>query len=96
MSLAADGVTCFMCLQVWKNIPDAHVLACAPSNSAADLIAERLIKHVPESQIFRMHAVSRIYKSIPEAIRVSSKKYLSFVLYIGIALVLVTVKKMDK
>ena len=57
--------------QVWKHMPTARVLACAPSNSAADLIALRLLKHVPASQIFRMHAASRALGSIrPDDVKV--------------------------
>ncbi len=50
----------------------ARILACAPSNSAADLIAERLLVRVPVDQIFRMNATGRpVYSIAQDAMRVS-------------------------
>lgn len=47
--------------------PDAKILACAPSNSAADLIALRLA-HNPLStnELFRLNSYARPYKSLAE------------------------------
>ncbi|KAM7305141.1 putative RNA helicase, partial [Ixodes scapularis] len=39
-------------------IPSSHILVLAPSNSASDLLAERLLEHLMPSQIFRMYAAS--------------------------------------
>ncbi|KAH6905384.1 RNA helicase [Coprinopsis sp. MPI-PUGE-AT-0042] len=39
--------------------PSSRILACAPSNSAADLIAERLLTSLTPNEMFRMYAVSR-------------------------------------
>uniref|UniRef100_A0A0P4W405 RNA helicase n=1 Tax=Scylla olivacea TaxID=85551 RepID=A0A0P4W405_SCYOL len=55
--------------QVLKLDPNSRILACTPSNSAADLIAVRLLEHVPSSQIFRMHATSRAISTIPDKLR---------------------------
>ncbi|KIY67632.1 RNA helicase [Cylindrobasidium torrendii FP15055 ss-10] len=44
--------------QVVDRNPNARVLACAPSNSAADLIAERLV-NLGEGNLFRFYAPSR-------------------------------------
>ncbi|XP_056414270.1 helicase MOV-10 [Hyla sarda] len=55
--------------QVVKNIPDSHILACAPSNSASDLICERLMKHIDRRQIYRIMASSRDYRFVPETIK---------------------------
>ena len=44
--------------QVLKTRPDARVLACAPSNSAADVLAERLTD-VGKGKMFRLMAPSR-------------------------------------
>jgi len=52
--------------QINKLNPSSHILATAPSNAAADLLASRLIKHIPPSQLLRLHAPSRITSSIPE------------------------------
>lgn len=46
-------------------MPDARILACAPSNSAADLIALRLGALNPD-ELFRFNAVSRIKNDVPE------------------------------
>ncbi|XP_034979014.1 helicase MOV-10 [Zootoca vivipara] len=55
--------------QVLKRVEGSHVLACAPSNSASDLLCKLLLKHVEERNIYRMNASSRDYRSIPEDIK---------------------------
>ncbi|XP_013408833.1 putative helicase MOV-10 [Lingula anatina] len=55
--------------QVVKCIPSSHILACAPSNSATDLIAHRLLKHLPKKQVLRMHAFSRDWRDLPDDLR---------------------------
>ena len=58
--------------QVLKFISSAHVLACAPSNAAADLLAERLLEHLPnKSSLLRMCAYSRDWISVPSSIKVT-------------------------
>jgi helicase MOV-10 len=54
--------------QLLDHDPEVAILACAPSNSAADLIAERL-KILGPSQLFRLNAASREYKTLPETLR---------------------------
>ncbi|XP_043859479.1 helicase MOV-10 [Dromiciops gliroides] len=54
--------------QVVKHLPDAHVLACAPSNSAADLLCKNLRPHLPNS-IYRLLAPSRDFYFVPEEIK---------------------------
>lgn len=44
--------------QICHIIPSSHILVLAPSNSASDLLAERLLEHLMPSQIFRMYATS--------------------------------------
>lgn len=52
--------------QILHANPDARILACAPSNSAADIIAERLT--VLGSQMFRLNAPSRPLKHMPRTL----------------------------
>lgn len=53
--------------QVLEKNADAHILACAPSNSAADLIAQKLINLGP-LQVFRMNSMSRKFKDLPKTL----------------------------
>ncbi|KAM6295143.1 LOW QUALITY PROTEIN: helicase MOV-10 [Aegotheles albertisi] len=55
--------------QVWTCFKDARVLACAPSNSAADLLCQRLIKDIAPRYIYRLIASSRSYQEVPADIR---------------------------
>lgn len=50
-------------------MPKAHILACAPSNSGADLLCQRLRVHLPRS-IYRLLAPSRDIRMVPEDIKV--------------------------
>jgi helicase MOV-10 len=54
--------------QLLDRDPKVSILACAPSNSAADLIAEKL-KVLGPSQLFRLNAASREVKTLPESLR---------------------------
>lgn len=55
--------------QVVKHLPKAHILACTPSNSGADLLCQRLRVHLPSS-IYRLLAPSRDIRMVPEDIKV--------------------------
>ena len=55
--------------QIWRAQPGSHILATAPSNSAADLLAHRLIGHIPKTEILRYYAPTRSEKEIPEALK---------------------------
>jgi helicase MOV-10 len=52
-------------LQILHAKPEARILACAPSNSAADLIASRLTS-LSKEQLFRFYAPSRARDLIPD------------------------------
>ena len=39
--------------QIWRLKSDSHIVAAAPSNSAADLLAKKLIENIPKTQILR-------------------------------------------
>ncbi|TDL24445.1 P-loop containing nucleoside triphosphate hydrolase protein [Rickenella mellea] len=54
--------------QVLYSNPNARILACAPSNSASDIIAERLTD-LGKSQIFRLIAPSRSPTVVPQAVK---------------------------
>jgi helicase MOV-10 len=51
--------------QVLKSNPNAKILACAPSNSAADLIASRLCA-LNTKELFRFYAPSRFKGDVPD------------------------------
>ncbi|NWV07663.1 SDE3 helicase, partial [Ptilonorhynchus violaceus] len=51
--------------QVWTCFKDARILACAPSNSATDLLCQRLIKDIPPRNVYRLIASSRSYREVP-------------------------------
>ena len=48
----------------------SRILACAPSNSAADLLVERLAPHLKPGRLFRMNATSRDPKTISPTVKV--------------------------
>ena len=55
-------------LQLYKT-QNVKILACAPSNSAADLIALRLLDTVSPTDILRLYAQSRDPKKVPQKIK---------------------------
>lgn len=57
--------------QVWTCFKDARILACAPSNSATDLLCQCLIKDIAPQNIYRLIASSRSYREVPADIMVS-------------------------
>ncbi|EDO45106.1 predicted protein, partial [Nematostella vectensis] len=56
-------------LQVFHRVPSSRVIACAPSNSAADLMAVRLHRSgfIQEGDMIRLNAFQRV-QEIPESI----------------------------
>ncbi|KDQ06711.1 hypothetical protein BOTBODRAFT_39424 [Botryobasidium botryosum FD-172 SS1] len=58
-------------LQILRRSPQARILACAPSNSAADIIAQRLVEfgNFDNSKLFRLVAPSRMRKLVPDDLR---------------------------
>ncbi|NXH37223.1 SDE3 helicase, partial [Myiagra hebetior] len=51
--------------QVWTCFKNARILACAPSNSATDLLCQCLIKDIAPQNIYRLIASSRNYREVP-------------------------------
>ncbi|KAM9859316.1 putative helicase mov-10-B.2 [Aulostomus maculatus] len=52
--------------QVCRANPSAHILACAPSNNACDLLCERLMVHMDPYQVYRVYASSRDKSTVPK------------------------------
>nr|XP_046239070.1 putative helicase mov-10-B.1 isoform X2 [Scatophagus argus] len=52
--------------QVSRAAPSTHILACAPSNSACDLLCERLMVNMDPHQVYRLYASSRDPNSVPK------------------------------
>ncbi|KAI7807754.1 putative helicase mov-10-B.1 [Triplophysa rosa] len=52
--------------QVNKSGDKVHILACAPSNSACDLLCERLLGFVDGHHLYRLYASSRDSSSVPK------------------------------
>ena len=52
---------------IFLNNPEAHILLCASSNTAADLLCQRLIKFVNEAdlKLLRLNAVFRNVTDFP-------------------------------
>lgn len=48
--------------------PDTKILICAPSNTAVDVVVERLTPHVTRSEMLRLVAFSRDKSSVPDEI----------------------------
>lgn len=48
--------------------PDVRILACAPNNSAADLLAQKLT-NLGRQAVFRLNALSRKHDDLPKSLR---------------------------
>lgn len=58
-------------LQVYENIPDSRIIICTPSNSAADLVAQRIIENnlIDVTDMIRLNSYQRREETIPEFIK---------------------------
>uniref|UniRef100_A0A673J831 RNA helicase n=1 Tax=Sinocyclocheilus rhinocerous TaxID=307959 RepID=A0A673J831_9TELE len=58
--------------QVNKSKATTHILACAPSNSACDLLCERLLGYVDGHRLYRLCAPSRDPRTLPQKLKLYS------------------------
>ena len=65
--LASVELTDVLC-QVLQ-LPGTRVVAAAPSNTAADLLAERLLDHLGRGKLLRLHAASRQLSDLPDRLK---------------------------
>ena len=70
--------------QVAKLTSGCHILATAPSNTAADLLTERLLQHVVKRDILRVNAASRLVPGIPAKVREVSNLERDRIYYPGV------------
>jgi helicase MOV-10 len=56
-------------LRICRDFPNHRVLACAPSDAAADVLCERLSRHLTRSQLFRLNWWQRLSASVPAKLR---------------------------
>uniref|UniRef100_A0A4W4DXA2 RNA helicase n=1 Tax=Electrophorus electricus TaxID=8005 RepID=A0A4W4DXA2_ELEEL len=55
-------------------VSGARVLACAPSNSAADQLCVRVLQHLDPREIYRLYASSRDPNQVPHNLLVSNRR----------------------
>ncbi|KAG1738706.1 RNA helicase [Suillus lakei] len=55
--------------QLLKHKPNTRILATAPSNSAADIIASRLASTLGPDELFRLYAPSRHFDQVPDELQ---------------------------
>ena len=51
---------CVVVLQIWKCKPQSRIVVATPSNSAADVVAKRLLHIVPKSEIVFSYLIQKI------------------------------------
>ncbi|XP_033309910.1 putative helicase mov-10-B.1 isoform X2 [Bombus bifarius] len=68
--------------QIRKQCKSKNILVCAPSNAAADEIANRLLCLLPHKDVFRMYAASKCCNNVDEKIYPNSNFIDDMVLYL--------------
>ncbi|XP_012712087.2 putative helicase mov-10-B.1 [Fundulus heteroclitus] len=58
--------------QIEKTQKSCHILACAPSNSAVDLLCTKICEHVDMHRVYRVYASSRDPNLVPEHLKACS------------------------
>ncbi|XP_047446737.1 putative helicase mov-10-B.2 [Mugil cephalus] len=58
--------------QIEKSQASCHILACAPSNSATDLLCKKILEHVEGRKVHRMYATSRDPQLVPDELKACS------------------------
>lgn len=54
--------------QVLAHHPDASILLCAPSNTAADTLVRRLAPHLTPPQLLRLNSPARTFAEVPDSV----------------------------
>ena len=54
--------------QIWRLDSSSYIIACTSNNLAADVLAERLIKHVDKASILRLYNRTRQFSQVPSKI----------------------------
>ncbi|TVY47520.1 putative helicase [Lachnellula occidentalis] len=58
-----------LAIQLVKNVDNvAHILFCAPSDPAADILVRRLASHFNPTQMFRLNRPSRAFTEVPDTV----------------------------
>ena len=55
--------------QVSRSVSGCHIICTAPSNTACDLLTDRLLAHINKRDIYRLNAPSRFISHIPAKVR---------------------------
>uniref|UniRef100_A0A665U5F6 RNA helicase n=1 Tax=Echeneis naucrates TaxID=173247 RepID=A0A665U5F6_ECHNA len=58
--------------QIEKTQGSCRILACAPSNSAADLLCQKIMEHMDKRKVYRMYAKSFNTTCVPEELKACS------------------------
>lgn len=56
-------------LRICRQYPTKHILACAPSEAAADVLCDRLSRHLTRTELFRLNWWQRTSASLPVRLR---------------------------
>ena len=52
-------------IELTKYYPDKKILACAPSDAAADVVCKRLAKYFTRAELFRLNWWQRLPAAVP-------------------------------
>ncbi|KAJ3811569.1 P-loop containing nucleoside triphosphate hydrolase protein [Lentinula aff. lateritia] len=61
--------------QILRTQPEAHILLCAPSNSATDTLALRLASSLKPGDMLRLNDQNRTFAEVPDSIHVENDSF---------------------